>query len=496
MPRIQGLHFILLISQALAVAACDGEGFFAEPIQPPTCIAGYSCEDSGLDIHDEQTLGEARAALIAHVWKRRGFPVDVYARKVGAATSPIDGLSNLERIDDLAYEMALAPEEGEGSFVYHAHHFVPSQRVGRLVLVHQGHDGTLVNYGLDTALRFFIARGFDVVALRMPLFGDNAGPRSSHGAIMSLESETRCGLQFFMEPVLAALNAVLQEGQYEDVSMIGISGGGWTTDLYSALDVRVGLSFSVAGSLPRDLRTGGDAEERHELLDYRDLYVLGGSEGRRHFQVLNPRDGCCFWGTDYRRYENVVGSAARALGGDFLVYLDVTIPERHRISQAALDTPVALALEGRDLRILDNTSSGFGYPGSAYGETALSGEKWATLAGGFENDRLKAAPEQPGDAEVNWVFRGLRAGRYQVSATWVAGEDRASNAVYRIEDGTSLLGSVSVDQRIDPAGRTELGIAWQVLQSPVTPAGDTLVVRVSNEANGFVIADAVTVERL
>ena len=36
--------------------------------------------------------------------------------------------------------------------------------------------------------------------------------------------------------------------------MIGISGGGWTTTVYPAIDTRISESFSVAGSLPLSLR--------------------------------------------------------------------------------------------------------------------------------------------------------------------------------------------------------------------------------------------------
>ena len=32
--------------------------------------------------------------------------------------------------------------------------------------------------------------------------------------------------------------------------MVGLSGGGWTTNLLSAIDDRIRYSFSVAGSMP------------------------------------------------------------------------------------------------------------------------------------------------------------------------------------------------------------------------------------------------------
>lgn len=46
--------------------------------------------------------------------------------------------------------------------------------------------------------------------------------------------------------------------------MVGLSGGGWTTTDYSALDPRITLSLPVAGSLPLDVpigRSGRDTEQ-------------------------------------------------------------------------------------------------------------------------------------------------------------------------------------------------------------------------------------------
>jgi hypothetical protein len=63
--------------------------------------------------------------------------------------------------------------------------------------------------------------------------------------------------------------------------MIGLSGGGWTTTLYAAIDPRVRLSFPVAGTLPEYLRVGrpGAREQfypdLYKIANYLDLYVMG-----------------------------------------------------------------------------------------------------------------------------------------------------------------------------------------------------------------------------
>src|SRR5882724_11589473 len=64
-------------------------------------------------------------------------------------------------------------------------------------------------------------------------------------------------VRFFVEPIAAALNCLLADGGYRSVYMVGLSGGGWTTTLYAAIDPRVRRSYPVAGSLPQYLRKEG-----------------------------------------------------------------------------------------------------------------------------------------------------------------------------------------------------------------------------------------------
>ena len=91
------------------------------------------------------------------------------------------------------------------------------------------------------------------------------------------------------------LNEVTQGGAYQDVIMIGHSGGGWTTTLAAAIDPRIRLSFPVAGSLPLYLQEGpcgitADYEQvvpslYRDRASYLDLYVLGSvGAGRRQVQ--------------------------------------------------------------------------------------------------------------------------------------------------------------------------------------------------------------------
>ena len=66
--------------------------------------------------------------------------------------------------------------------------------------------------------------------------------------------------------------------------MIGLSGGGWTTTLYAAIDPRVRLSFPVAGTLPDYLRLGRPGDKGDWEQFYPDLYKVANNwllAGRR-----------------------------------------------------------------------------------------------------------------------------------------------------------------------------------------------------------------------
>ena len=141
----------------------------------------------------------------------------------------------------------------------------------------------------------------------------------------------------------------IQQFNFDRISMVGISGGGWTTTLYAALDPRIEYSFPVAGSYPQylrfcdeDLSSLGDYEqyvpEVYRIANYLELYILGSyGEHRQQVQILNEFDDCCFSGTGYLSYENVVAERVEQLGeGSFRVILDSSHKE-HKISDPMIE---------------------------------------------------------------------------------------------------------------------------------------------------------------
>ena len=254
---------------------------------------------------------------------------------------------NLKRIDRLTVEM----EYGINSISYL---FIPKQSNEKLILYHEGHGGDFI-LGKDT-IQFFLDRNFTVIAMSMPLLGMNNQPiveivglgemkLTSHNKLELLEANNFNPMKLFLDPIQINLNFLDKEYDFKRYSMIGLSGGGWTTVLYSAIDERISDSFSVAGSMPFYLRVDsrdmGDYEqtniELYKNVNYLELYVLSAyGDGRQHIQIFNENDSCCFSGDGNETYEFVIKDRISQLGkGDFQIFIDDSHKE-HKISEYAL----------------------------------------------------------------------------------------------------------------------------------------------------------------
>ena len=76
----------------------------------------------------------------------------------------------------------------------------------------------------------------------------------------------------------------------------------------------------------------------------------------------------------------------------------------------------------------------------------------------------------------------------------------ATNAPYTVYDGTTLRGTTPVNQTLAPGDLFEPsdgpgGTGWKVLGT-YNIVGNTLVVKLTDKANGYVVADAVRIERV
>ena len=243
-------------------------------------------------------------------------------------------------------------EFGIESIVYK---FIPKNPNNQVILYHQGHEGGF--YNGTKQIRQFIENGYTVIAFSMPLKGLNNQPTvklslgqikmTRHDAMRFLLPKQGHSIKYFIEPVIITLNYLERNYDYSLVSMVGISGGGWTTTLAAAADTRISKSFPVAGTYPIYLRsdttssTWGDFEQNdpdlYTSVNYLDLYILGAhGKNRKQLQILNKYDPCCFSGTKGESYKDIVKARLQQLGtGEFDLLLDDS-HHKHMISNLAM----------------------------------------------------------------------------------------------------------------------------------------------------------------
>jgi hypothetical protein len=134
--------------------------------------------------------------------------------------------------------------------------------------------------------------------------------------------------------------------------------------------------------------------------------------------------------------------------------------------------------------------------GGSYSQTG----SWASQPGGFSGSYATAAGGS--DSEATWTATLSNSdygwlGGTELSATWVPSPQNATNATYRIYDGTAatgtLLGTVTVDQTKAPVGTPDGNTQFQELGDYYSQTGTLTVVLSAKSANGTVAADAVGV---
>lgn len=300
-----------------------------------------------IQINNEIDLLEKKNNLIEYIWKSGGFPSSKMPQNVETITDDhYTDMQNLYKIEKISISM----ENGVNSYAYL---FVAKTTKNDLLIYHEGHDGDFIN-GKPT-IQFFLNEGYSVLAFSMPLLGMNNQPivnttnfgpikLASHNHLVFLESTEFSPIKYFVEPIAISLNYIETKYQFNSYHMVGLSGGGWTAVLYSAIDNRISDTFSIAGSLPFYLRSEsdiGDYEQTapglYKIANYLELYVLDSAgQNRELVQIFNKYDPCCFTNPKFETYENEVKSTLfKTGGGNFTIYLDDT-HMGHKISDHTL----------------------------------------------------------------------------------------------------------------------------------------------------------------
>ena len=299
-------------------------------------------------IQTESDIEEKRNDIIKYLWGSDGLPKHFPAKiDENFKDSRYDHLPNLKQIDKLTVKMEYDME----SIIYL---YEPESKNGNLVIYHEGHNG---DWDRETkTIQHFLSKGYVVLAAAMPLLGFNANPivdfpdfgkikLEFHNQLHLLETNEFHPLKFYFEPIVVALNHTIKKFNIKKTYMIGLSGGGWTTIVYPAIDTRISHGYSVAGANPIFLRLDQtdyfDYEhtvpEFYRLANYEELYVMSSfGDGRKLVQIYNKWDTCCFSNDLYKIYEKTIKQKLKTLGkGNFENYLDDTY-RGHEVSKYGL----------------------------------------------------------------------------------------------------------------------------------------------------------------
>ena len=133
--------------------------------------------------------------------------------------------------------------------------------------------------------------------------------------------------------------------------------------------------------------------------------------------------------------------------------------------------------------ILDNGDAGVAFTGA-----------WTRTTGkGYQSD-IHSTAKGNGSRYATWTFNDLPSGQYNVWGTWAANKNNATNAPFQFFNGSGNITTVRINQRIAPAAVAD-GFKWTFLGKVVVNEGWAMV-KLANNANGVVVADAIRIVQL
>ena len=317
-----------------------------------------------------------RLELIKFIWldglpaTRPKIAVDVRMPNEAFDINP----QNVARIDRLDVDVSHFDFHSI-SYLFHPKNV---SRAHRVVTVHQGHSSNL-EAGVGASADHLLQNGFAVLVIKMPLYNwsDDATATiptqgemrfKDHNDLLAKVAPSGSGIGFrlFLEPVVQCINHLIAaDPQLIDISMIGLSGGGWTTSMMAAIDERIRLNVPVAGSAPLYIRNAdassvGDAEQYWPALyaeniqedgtgggvcTWLEIYALGGfGERRRQIHISNEFDSCCFSGRSFESYRSIVAQKVADLGAGQWQHVLDSSHQTHKISGHVIESVIDPAL--------------------------------------------------------------------------------------------------------------------------------------------------------
>jgi len=219
---------------------------------------------------------------------------------------------------------------------YNINHFgileTSNQTNKKLLIYHQGHGGNPYNFEYFLYLKEkFKSKGYDVLSLSMSGLGYNFLGNTNYSFPINAEKNSEVSFNYTFTdkeilnhsiyrsyydnnyPKIKPLALMLSgnyyliknlENNYDEIIMMGNSGGGWATTMLAALlpKIKKSYNFHSSGTLPKILKMNkyliGHWEDTYskmwEKYDYWDFYFLslldsGSFQNREHHLIHNLR---------------------------------------------------------------------------------------------------------------------------------------------------------------------------------------------------------------
>ncbi len=226
-----------------------------------------------------------------------------------------------------------------------------TQNSKKLLIYFQGHGGTPHKFDYFNKIKdHYINNGFDVFALAMSDKGFNKNALSFPGHDKKIKNHStfknffdpnnpkKKPLSLMLSGNFYLIKYLINQNKYENIYLVGISGGGWYATFMAALIPEIEKSYSFAGTFPKMLSifkiNRGDWEQSesqiYKKIDYWNLYKLSTldkqyKKNRFHYQIYNKNDPCCFMSP----YADMMYSAVNKINDtNFKVFLrDLNVHE-------------------------------------------------------------------------------------------------------------------------------------------------------------------------
>ena len=273
----------------------------------------------------KQKIFKTRNQIITSLWNDGKLPSkmsDIVEKNIEEKI--FSKMHNVKQVDRYTVIM----EHNVQSKMYLLH---PEIKINNeLIIINNGHGGNNDPgnlYSEKNTVKFFINKGYSVLVVSLPLEGQNNKPITDvfqnielseekiieyneivengklrleeHSNFEFIKNDEFNPLSYFFEPTYVTLNSISNEYDFENFHMIGISGGGWVSPIYSTIDERISTTISVAGVAPIDYlvenwKNHWEVKELGEIVSYTDVYAASTLNERKFLQIFNSDDPCCF----------------------------------------------------------------------------------------------------------------------------------------------------------------------------------------------------------